>query len=128
MGVKWLALLANLAFTFFITFIVVTSFEAKVEMSGLVLFAVVTIVVLLVRQIAIRKEAIWVHHVASTVKNTFRHELFEKILVLGPNYHERVNSAELVQVSTEGVEQLEVYVGKYVPQFFYSLVAPLTLL
>lgn len=126
-GVKWLALLANLVFTYFITCIVVTSFKAKVEMSSLVLFAVVTIVVLFVRQIAIRKEAIWVHHVASKVKNTFRHELFEKILVLGPNYHERVNSAELVQVSTEGVEQLEVYVGKYVPQFFYSLVAPLTL-
>ena len=29
--------------------------------------------------------------------------------------------------STEGVEQLETYFGKYLPQLFYSLIAPLTL-
>ena len=126
-GVKWFALLANLSFTFIITSIVSSSFESTIEVASLGIFLFVTMVVLFIRQVAIRKEAIWVHEVASKVKNTFRHELFEKILLLGPNYHERVNSAELVQVSTEGVEQLEVYVGKYVPQFFYSLIAPLTL-
>lgn len=126
-GVKWLSLMANLSFTFFITYIVVSTFETSVDVSLLGFFLIVAVVVLLVRQISIRKEAFWVHEVASKVKNTFRHELFEKILLLGPNYHEKVNSAELVQVSTEGVEQLEVYVGRYIPQFFYSLIAPLTL-
>ena len=33
----------------------------------------------------------------------------------------------MVQVSTEGVEQLETYFGKYLPQLFYSLIAPVTL-
>lgn len=28
---------------------------------------------------------------------------------------------------SEGVEQLEIYFGKYLPQFFYSMLAPLTL-
>ena len=43
------------------------------------------------------------------------------------SYREHLSSAEAVQISTEGVEQLEIYFGKYVPQFFYSMLAPLTL-
>ena len=42
-------------------------------------------------------------------------------------YNEYVSSSEVVQVSTEWVEQLETYFGKYLPQFFYSLLAPITL-
>ena len=49
------------------------------------------------------------------------------MLKLGASYKEQVSSSEVVQVSTEGVEQLETYFGKYLPQLFYSLIAPLTL-
>ena len=50
------------------------------------------------------------------------------MLKLGASYSEQVSSSEVVQVSTEGVEQLEnVFLGKYLPQLFYSLIAPLTL-
>ena len=38
-----------------------------------------------------------------------------------------VATSEILQLSTEGVEQLEIYFGKYLPQLFYSLLAPLTL-
>ena len=41
-----------------------------------------------------------------------------------PLYNEYVSSSEVVQVSTEGVEQLETYFSKYLPQLFYSLLAP----
>ena len=49
------------------------------------------------------------------------------MLSLGPSYRERVNSAEIVQMAGEGVEQLETYFGRYLSQFFYALLAPLTL-
>ena len=49
------------------------------------------------------------------------------MLKLGASYSEQVSSSEVVQVSTEGVEQLETYFGKYLPQLFYSLIAPVTL-
>mgnify|MGYP007102614029 FL=1 len=45
------------------------------------------------------------------------------MLKLGASYSEQVSSSEVVQVSTEGVEQLETYFGKYLPQLFYSLIA-----
>ena len=49
------------------------------------------------------------------------------MLKLGASYSEQVSSSEVVQISTEGVEQLETYFGKYLPQLFYNLIAPLAL-
>ena len=61
------------------------------------------------------------------VKRILREKIYEKMLRLGASYNEQVSSSEIVQVSTEGVEQLETYFGKYLPQLFYSLLAPVTL-
>lgn len=61
------------------------------------------------------------------VKRILREKIYEKMLKLGASYSEQVSSSEVVQVTTEGVEQLETYFGKYLPQLFYSLIAPLTL-
>lgn len=61
------------------------------------------------------------------VKRILREKIYEKMLRLGASYSQQVSSSEVVQVSTEGVEQLETYFGKYLPQLFYSLLAPLTL-
>ena len=61
------------------------------------------------------------------VKRILREKIYEKMLKIGASYSEQVSSSEVVQVSTEGVEQLETYFGKYLSQLFYSLLAPLTL-
>ena len=61
------------------------------------------------------------------VKRILRKKIYEKLLKLGASYKEKTSTSEVVQLSTEGVEQLEVYFGKYLPQLFYSLLAPLTL-
>lgn len=67
------------------------------------------------------------YRASSLVKVTLREKIYRKLLKQGASYNEKVSTAEVVQVSVEGVEQLEVYFGKYLPQFFYSLLAPLTL-
>ena len=61
------------------------------------------------------------------VKRILREKIYEKMFKLGASYSEQVSSSEVVQVVAEGVEQLETYFGKYLPQLFYSLIAPLTL-
>jgi len=61
------------------------------------------------------------------VKRILRTRIYEKLLRLGTSYRENVHTAEVVQLASEGVEQLEVYFGKYLSQFFYSLICPLTL-
>lgn len=64
---------------------------------------------------------------AKSIKLTLRTRIYEKLLRLGPSYNRYVSTSEVVQFSTEGVEQLESYFGAYLPQFFYSMIAPLTL-
>ena len=61
------------------------------------------------------------------VKKTLREMIYGKLLRLGSAYREQVNTSEVVQIAVEGVEQLETYFGAYLPQFFYAMLAPLTL-
>jgi ABC-type transport system involved in cytochrome bd biosynthesis fused ATPase/permease subunit len=63
----------------------------------------------------------------SRVKRGLRERLYRKLISLGPSYHGSVPTAEAVQLFGEGVDQLEIYFGRYLAQFFYSLLAPLTL-
>ena len=67
------------------------------------------------------------HRASARVKSKFREMIFEKLMKLGGGYRDTVATSEAVQITTEGVEQLEIYFGKYIPQFFYSLLAPVTL-
>ena len=64
---------------------------------------------------------------SKAVKKTLREMIYGKLLRLGSAYREQVNTSEVVQIAVEGVEQLETYFGAYLPQFFYAMLAPLTL-
>ena len=61
------------------------------------------------------------------VEARLRTMVYEKMMRLGSSYKEYFQTSEVVQITTEGVEQLEIYFGKYMPQFFYSMLAPVTL-
>ena len=52
---------------------------------------------------------------SKTVKQKMRELIYRKLLKLGSKYREQVTTAELVQESVEGVDQLESYFGLYVP-------------
>lgn len=62
---------------------------------------------------------------ADIVKYGLRCKIYNKLLKI--NYNTLMPTGEIVQISTEGVEQLEIYFSNYIPQFFYSLLAPFTL-
>ena len=74
------------------------------------------------------KYALRMSYLASrTVKRVLREKIYGKLLRLGAGYRSQVSTAELVQETVEGVDQLESYFGQYVPQFFYAFLAPLAL-
>lgn len=64
---------------------------------------------------------------SKSVKQVLREKIYGKLLRLGVSYKENVRSSEVVQVAVEGVDQLETYFGSYLPQFFYAVLAPVTL-
>lgn len=61
------------------------------------------------------------------VKQILRERIYQKLLRLGISYNQHIGTSEAVQIAGEGVDQLEVYFGSYLPQLFYSLLAPITL-
>ncbi len=67
------------------------------------------------------------HLASANARVTLRELIYKKLLRLGPGYSNVESTAAVVQMSIEGVEQLEIYFGKYLPQFFYSMLAPITL-
>ena len=64
---------------------------------------------------------------SKNVKRTLRSNIYDKLTRLGPNYTETAATSEVVMLASEGVEQIDTYFAKYLPQLVYSLLAPVTL-
>ncbi len=70
----------------------------------------------------------WAGSKASAVgKAAIREQVYDKLVALGSSYKEQVSTTQAVQICGEGAEKLEVYLGQYLPQLFYAVLAPLTL-
>lgn len=96
--------------------------------AGDIVFLVAVILLCVAVQFVCTKISLKMSFLSSKeVKQKLRSLIFEKVLRLGASYNEKVKTSEIVQVSVEGVEQLETYFGAYLPQFFYAMIAPLTL-
>ena len=64
---------------------------------------------------------------STEVRKGLRAKIYRKLLDLGVNYKDTISTSSIVQISVDGVEALEIYFGRYLPQLFYSLLAPITL-
>ncbi len=126
-AVQWVSLVANIVMMTLICRLIAALWEGE-ETDQMVIWTVVgsaiCIVVICVCSFASSRLS---HLSSRTVKRRLREMIMSKLLRLGPSYRERVNSAEVVQITSEGVDQLETYFGAYLPQFFYAMLAPLTL-
>ena len=124
---QWAALLAQVLAVFSIAGLLEKLFYQEVT-TGLAEKTILILAFVLILRFLCEKLGARFSYLASVdVKRILREKIYEKMLRLGSAYREQVSSSEVVQVSTEGVEQLETYFGKYLPQLFYSLLAPLTL-
>ena len=81
-----------------------------------------------VRFVLTRLIASATHKASACVKTKVRASIYGKLRRLGAGYSDAFPTAEVVQLAGEGVEQLESYFGNYIPQFFFAMLAPLTLL
>jgi len=61
---------------------------------------------------------------AAKVKTSLRQRLLEELFALGPAYAEREHAGELLHTLTEGVESLDAYFAKYVPQLAAAVLVP----
>ena len=124
---QWAALLSQVLAVFSIADLLERVADQTLTAAVIQKTAVILLLVVAARFLCERMGARSSYLACVDVKRILREKLYEKMLKLGASYSEQVSSSEVVQVSTEGVEQLETYFGKYLPQLFYSLIAPMTL-
>ena len=124
---QWAALLSQVVAVFTIAGLQERVVYRAVTISVIEQTILILVLVVVIRFVCERMGARSSYLACVDVKRILREKIYEKMLRLGASYSEQVSSSEVVQVSTEGVEQLETYFGKYLPQLFYSLIAPLTL-
>ena len=124
---QWIALLGQIAAIFsigrMVDCILMHQMSDQVILTTFMVLVVAVAIRFLCDQMATRAS----FAASVDVKRILREKIYEKLLCLGASYREHVSTSEVVQMSTEGVEQLEIYFGKYLPQLFYSILAPVTL-
>lgn len=88
---------------------------------------IVVMIALVVKWVSHYLYGCYSYQASANARTTLRRLIYQKLLRLGMTYQQVEKTSGIVQLSIEGVEQLEIYFGKYIPQFFYSLLAPITL-
>ena len=122
---QWISLAANITMMAAIAKMLQNLYEGTDSHIGLT--AVIAAVAVIVRFACATTASRMGYLSSKAVKKTLREMIYKKLLRLGSSYKEQANTSEVVQVAVEGVDQLETYFGAYLPQFFYAMLAPLTL-
>lgn len=124
---QWVSLLASAGLTFTVAWYLGSLLNGSVSGKKTEVLFCLFAVVFLVRSGMTTLNNRMSHQASMQVKMRLREKIYQKLMQLGASCRSTIATSEAVQISTEGVDQLEIYFGKYVPQFFYSLLAPLTL-
>lgn len=126
-ALQWLSLVANIVMMTSITTLLSDLYIYK-ETSTVFFDTVIVMLAAMLVRFGCAAGASKMSYLSSKeVKKTLRRLIYEKLLHLGVSYQEQTTTSEVVQVAVEGVDQLETYFGAYLPQFFYAMLAPLTL-
>ncbi|QEH46729.1 ABC transporter ATP-binding protein/permease [Aggregatibacter actinomycetemcomitans] len=124
---NWVALIGGIISAVVFAVCLQWAFERSLTLQSAVIFTVVLIACLALRAWA-GKMAVKASYKASTqVKHKLRTLIYQKLSSMPLNQVNQQSTSSVIQVASEGVEQLEIYFGRYLPQLFYSLLAPLTL-
>ncbi len=124
---QWISLIANICMMGAIAEMLQHLYEGTIGKRQLVWTAVIAAAAVCIRFFCTVVSGRMGYLSSKEVKKTLRQMIYQKLLRLGPSYKEQANTSEIVQVAVEGVEQLETYFGAYLPQFFYAMLAPITL-
>ena len=126
-ALQWISLLANIVMMWEIVHLLQGLYEKTVSKNQIISVVVIAAGAVAVRFFCSTLSSRMVYLSSKSVKKILREKIYGKLLRLGSSYNEQVQTSEVVQVAVEGVDQLETYFGQYLPQFFYAMLAPLTL-
>lgn len=115
-------LIANIFFYFIFAFLLVSLINKDFSFSYSYIIISILIIVF-VRQFSTIKISHMLGNLVVDVKRNLRKLIFEKTLKLGLAYSQLFKTQELIHLSIDNVEQLEVYFGGFLTQFYYCIVS-----
>lgn len=115
-------LIANIFFYFIFAFLLVSLINKDFSFSYSYIIISILIIVF-VRQFSTIKISHMLGNLVVDVKRNLRKLIFEKTLKLGLAYSQLFKTQELIHLSVDNVEQLEVYFGGFLTQFYYCIVS-----
>ena len=124
---QWVSLAANITMMGAVAYLLQRIYEGTADRRQIGMTAAAAFVAAVIRFLCATIAGRMSYLSSKAVKKTLRAMIYQKLLRLGASYKEKVQTSEVVQVAVEGVDQLESYFGAYLPQFFYAILAPLTL-
>ena len=124
---QWVALASNIVMIFGIANLLDKMITRSADTADYMFAVTAAVCSLVIRFVCSRLQERCSCLSSRSVKKKLRELIFRKLLRLGTSYRESVPTSEIVQLSVEGVDQLETYYGQFLPQFFYAFLAPLTL-
>ena len=124
---NWLALVGGIVSAVAFAYVLQAAFLRELTASSAVGFGGILIAALALRAFAGKKSVQASYFASTRVKHELRSLIYRKLAGMPLNQVNQQSTSSIIQVASEGVEQLEIYFGRYLPQLFYSLIAPLTL-
>ncbi|WP_338952318.1 ABC transporter ATP-binding protein/permease [Fusobacterium nucleatum] len=115
-------LIANIFFYFIFAFLLVSLINKDFSLSYSYIIISILIIVF-VRQFSTIKVAHMLGNLVVDVKRNLRKLILEKTLKLGLAYSQLFKTQELIHLSVDNIEQLEVYFGGFLTQFYYCIVS-----
>ena len=115
-------LIANIFFYFIFAFLLVSLINKDFSFSYSHIIISILIIVF-VRQFSTIKVAHMLGNLVVDVKRNLRKLILEKTLKLGLAYSQLFKTQELIHLSVDNIEQLEVYFGGFLTQFYYCIVS-----
>lgn len=125
---QWLKLCSDIALMFVFSYVIrIVVTDSDTAFSKLYIYIVAAVMTLIIRYVCVYLSSKTSFYASAQVKKILREKMYNKLSGMGRSYSQKVSTAEVVQVFVEGIDQLELYFGKYLPQFFFSMLAPVTL-
>ena len=124
---NWLALVGGIVSAVAFAYVLQAAFLRELTAPNAVGFGGILIAALALRAFAGKKSVQASYFASTRVKHELRSLIYRKLAGMPLNQVNQQSTSSIIQVASEGVEQLEIYFGRYLPQLFYSLLAPLTL-
>lgn len=125
---QWLKLCSDIALMFVFSYVIrIVVTDSDTAFSKLYIYISAAVMTLIIRYVCVYFSSKTSFYASAQVKKVLREKMYNKLSGMGRSYSQKVSTAEVVQVFVEGIDQLELYFGKYLPQFFFSMLAPVTL-